>query len=34
MSFEEFQDGCHDGRLGYLNVSISAILNLNDATRA
>ena len=28
MSFEEFQDGCHDGNLGYKNGTILAILNL------
>ena len=28
MSFEEFQDGHHDGHLGYLNRRILAILNL------
>ena len=26
--FEEFQDGCHGGHLGYLNGMILAILNL------
>ena len=26
--FEEFQDGCRDGHLGYLNRRILAILNL------
>ena len=28
MSFEEFQDGCHGGHLGYLNRTILAILYL------
>ena len=28
MSFEEFQDGCHGGHLGYPNGTILAILNL------
>ena len=28
MSFEEFQDGCHGGHLGYRNGMILAILNL------
>ena len=28
MSFKVFQDGCHDGHLGYLNGMILAILNL------
>ena len=28
MLFEEFQDGCHGGHLGYLNRTILAILNL------
>ena len=28
MSFEEFQDGCHDSHLGYRNRMILAILNL------
>ena len=28
MSFEEFQDGCHGGHLGYRNETILAILNL------
>ena len=28
MSFEEFQDGRHDGHFGYLNGRILAILNL------
>ena len=28
MSFEEFQDGRHDGHLGYRNGTILAILNL------
>ena len=27
MSFEEFQDDCHGGHLGYLNRTILAILN-------
>ena len=27
-SFEEFQDGCHGGHLGYQNGTILAILNL------
>ena len=29
MSFEEFQDGCLGGHLGYLNGTILAILNLS-----
>ena len=28
MSFEEFQDGCRGGHLGYRNGTILAILNL------
>ena len=28
MSFEEFQDGLHDGHLGYQNGKILAILNV------
>ena len=28
MSFEEFQDGCHGGHLGYRNGMLLAILNL------
>ena len=28
MPFEEFQDGCHGGQLGYQNGMILAILNL------
>ena len=28
MLFEEFQDGCHGGHLGYCNGMILAILNL------
>ena len=28
MSFEEFQDGCHGGHLGYWNGTILAILHL------
>ena len=28
MSFEEFQDGHHDGHFGYLNGTILLILNL------
>ena len=32
MSFEEFQDGCHGGYLGYRNNMILAILNLQAAT--
>ena len=28
MLFEEFQDGCHGGHLGYWNRMILAILNL------
>ena len=28
MSFEEFQDGCHGGHLGYQTGTILAILNL------
>ena len=28
MSFEEFQDGLHDGHLGYQNRMTLAILNL------
>ena len=28
MSFEEFQDGCSGGHLGYGNGTILAILNL------
>ena len=32
MSFEEFQDGRHDGRLEYWNRTILAILNLHVAT--
>ena len=28
VSFEEFQDGCYGGHLGYLNGRILAILNL------
>ena len=28
LSFEEFQDGYHDGHLGYRNGTILAILNL------
>ena len=28
MSFEEFQDGCHGGQLGYQNRTILATLNL------
>ena len=31
MSFEEFQDGHHDGHLGYRNRTILAILNLYKA---
>ena len=31
MSFEEFQDGQHDGHLGYQNRTILAILNLYNA---
>ena len=31
MSFEEFQDGCHGGDLGYRNGKILAILNLHMA---
>ena len=27
ISFEEFQDGCRGGHLGYLNGTILAILN-------
>ena len=29
--FEEFQDGCHGGHLGYRNGTILVILNLYDA---
>ena len=32
MSFEEFQDGCHNGHLGYQNGMILSILNLHVAT--
>ena len=32
MSFEEFQDGCHGGHLGYQDETILAILNLHVAT--
>ena len=32
MSFEDFQDGCHDGHLGYRNGMILAILNLHVAS--
>ena len=32
MSFEEFQNGHHDGHLGYQNGTILAILNLHVAT--
>ena len=28
VSFEEFEDGCHDGHPGYQNRKILAILNL------
>ena len=28
MSFEEFQDGCNGGHVGYRNEKILAILNL------
>ena len=28
MSFEEFQDGCHGGHLGYRNGMILSFLNL------
>ena len=31
MWFQDFQDGCHDGHLGYLNGTILAILNLHAA---
>ena len=31
MSFEEFQDGRHDGHLGYRNGTILAIMNLHVA---
>ena len=31
MWFEDFQDGCHGGHLGYQNETISAILNLHVA---
>ena len=31
MSFEEFQNGCHGGHLGYRNGTILAILNLYNA---
>ena len=31
MWFEDFQDGCHGGHLGYLNGTILAILNLHTA---
>ena len=33
MPFEEFQDGCHGGHLGYRNGTILAILNLHIATK-
>ena len=32
MSFEEFQNGCHGGYLGYRNETILAILNFYVAT--
>ena len=32
MLFEEFQNGCHGGHLGYQNGTILAILNLHVAT--
>ena len=32
MLFEEFQDGCHGGHLGYWNGTILAILNLHVPT--
>ena len=31
MWFEDFQDGCHGGHLGYQNGTILAILNLHAA---
>ena len=31
MLFDDFQDGCHDGHLGYQDRSIFAILNLHAA---
>ena len=32
MWFEDFQDGCHGGHLGYQNGTILAILNPNAAS--
>ena len=31
MRFEDFQDGCHGGHLGYQNRTILTVLNLHAA---